>query len=178
MIPTHFHASSYNFRDIHKLNCPALKCRSDNLRKKILTPFDRKCLHVYCWFLFHNFSFRQHAIANEFHIFKKFEIENIGQGHGEENVTYALRLQMCDCAFRIFHNFSFQAIYENERISQIFNIWNKNIGEGTRTRKAGPTAFDRKWLNMYCWFFFIYLAVCQHTKTNGFPYYKRLKWKM
>ena len=44
---------------------------------------------------FRKFSYRQYTKTNEFHIFETFEIENVGQDHGE-NGAHVLRLQMRD----------------------------------------------------------------------------------
>ena len=81
-------ASYYPVTVFEKLKlkfCLPWKSRSRSRRKKmVLMPFDRKCLNVCCWFFFHNFNFRQNAKTNKFCKLKKFEIENVGQGHGVE----------------------------------------------------------------------------------------------
>ena len=59
----------------------------------------------------------QHTITNEFHIFKPFEIENVGQGHGREKWDLFHSITN-ECVLLNFINFSFQQ-HENE---QIFNI--------------------------------------------------------
>ena len=72
--------------------------------------------------------------------------------------------------------FTYPATCENERISHILNIWYRKRRSRSRRREIGLTAFDRKCLIIYCWFFIILTS--DNIKTNDFTHFKHLKLKM
>ena len=155
------------------LNIWNWKCRSGLRRRKTgLTLFDRKYSDVLGW-IFHKFNYpTTYEKERISHILNIWNRKCRSKSWKRKAELMAINRKYLSVYCWIFHNFSTPATYENELISHILNIWNRNCRSRSRMdEKAELMPFDCKWLNLHCWFF--YNSSClQHTNTNDFRIFK------
>ena len=86
--------------------------------------------------------------------------------------------QKCCWNARYLKSYQMLALAVTVSVKQInFIVWHWKCWSRSRRRTPGLIPFDRKCLNVYCWFFFIILTSGTIRKWTNFTYFKHFKSK-